>query len=568
MAAKSNKNKPSAAEKNTPAEGRPAEEARTPPRARDAKGRFIKTDRPAEQDRADEAPRILPQLASPKAFTDWLSRQIGIDVKLPTTAVCPGHTSPWDIFLAIFKDRPQLALVHGGRGTGKTYLSALDTHLTSLKCPGHGTRVLGGSLAQSEQIYRALREFVGLWPEDKDPKPIKSLRKGEAVYKNGSEVAVLAASSTSVRGPHVPSLKLDEVDEIPEEHFEAAMGMCMNRRKGRGSRKGSNSRASIVMTSTCHRRGGLMSRLIEQGEAGEFPLYTMCIFEVLEKCSPKRSGKHLEKCPDCPLVKYCHDVPEGATPKAKRSDGHYSIDALIQKLRAVSTRTFESDYLCRAPKAEGVWFPTFSAEANVSERAEYDPALPVHVAIDSGVTTGAVFFQVTPDHRGDGSSEYVHVFADYVREGGTAEANGQAILDVARILCKGRIDRVSTDPAGGARNPVGPTVIAEYERAGLRPLERWPIGPVADGLSLIESFVQPAEGPSRLLVHPRCKATIQAFQSYRRAKRGGQWQDYPEDPQHPHEDLLDPLRGGLRLLYPEGRARPPALRRIAARKVM
>ncbi len=407
---------------------------------------------------------------------------------------------------------------------------------------------------------------MSLWPENKDRKPIKSLRKGEAVYKNGSEVAVLAASSTSVRGPHVPSLKLDEVDEIPQEHFEAAMGMCMNRRKVGGSDKGPNSRASIVMTSTCHRRGGLMSRLIEQAEAGEFPLYTMCIFEVLEKCSAKRSGKYLEKCPDCPLVKYCHDVPQGATPKAKRSDGHYSIDALIQKLRAVSTRTFESDYLCRAPKAEGVWFPKFAHETHVSERAEYDPALPVHVAIDSGVFTGAVFFQVTRDHRGDGSGERVHVFADYVDEGKTAEVNARAIHEVARIHCKGRIDRVSTDPAGGARNPIGPTVIAEYERAGLRPLERWPIGPVADGLSLIESFVQPAEGPPRLLIHPRCGSMIKAFGSYRRAKRGGQWQDYPEDPQHPHEDLMDPLRGGLRLLYPEGRARVPALPRVSIRE--
>ncbi len=213
MASKSKK-KSCVPAKNPPAEGQPAEEGSPPPRGRDAKGRFTKKDRPAEEDRAPEAPKILPRLATPQAFTDWLKNNIGIDIKLPATAVCHGHSSPWDIFRAIFEDRPQLALVVGGRGTGKTYLSALDTHLTSLKCAGHGTRVLGGSRAQSEQIYRALREFVSLWPEARDPKPVKSLRKGEAVYQNGSEVAILAASSTSVRGPHVPSLKLDEVDEI------------------------------------------------------------------------------------------------------------------------------------------------------------------------------------------------------------------------------------------------------------------------------------------------------------------------------------------------------------------
>ena len=393
------------------------------------------------------------------------------------------------------------------------------------------------------------------------------MRKGEAVYANGSEVAVLAASSTSVRGPHVPSLKLDEVDEIPEEHFEAAMGMCMNRRAtGRQLRRGESAGVGRVDLDVAPpRRADVAAD--EAGRGRRLPALQDVHLRSSRTLPPERSGKNLEKCPDCPLFKYCHQVPAGVLPKAKRSKGHYSIDALIQKLKTTSTRTFEADYLCRGPKADGVWFPKFSAETHVSERAEYDPALPVHIAIDSGVTTGAVFFQVTRDHRGDGS-EKVHVFADYLHEGATAEANAQAIVEVARIRCESRLDRISTDPAGGARNAVGPTVIAEYERVGLRPLERWPIGSVADGMSLVESFVQPAEGPPRLLVHPRCRPTIQAFQSYRRAKRGGQWQDYPEDPQHPHEDLVDPLRGGLKLLYPEGRARRPALPRVSARKVV
>jgi hypothetical protein len=293
----------------------------------------------------------------------------------------------------------------------------------------------------------------------------------------------------------------------------------------------------------------------------------MCTFEVLERCPTSRSGKSMEKCPDCPLVKYCHDVPKGVAPKAKRSNGHYSIDALIQKLRTTSTRTFESDYLCRGPKADGVWFPSFSLGTHVTEAAEYDPNLPVNLAIDSGVFTGAVYFQVTRDHTGTGEHERVHVFADYLHEGGTAELHARSILDVARQRCDGRMDRVSTDPAGKSRNAVGPTVIAEYTRAGFGKMDHWPIGSVADGLSLVESFVQPAEGPPKLLVHPRCHATIRAFQSYRRAKRAGQWQDYPEDPQHPHEEMIDSIRGGLRLMYPEGRTRPTSLHLVPAGKV-
>jgi hypothetical protein len=433
----------------------------------------------------------------------------------------------------------------------------LETHLTSRWDAGHGTRILGGSREQSLQVYQALRQIVrgSRGPIGCDHEAVASLLRGEARYRNGSEVSILSASSTSVRGPHVPSLKLDEVDEIEPDCREAAMGMCMGRKGMPGS---------VVMTSTWHRLGGPMSQLIDRARNGAFPLYTFCAFEVLERCPEERSGPGLERCGECPLMAYCHDVHDGGPPKAKRSNGHYAIDSLIQKVQATSRRTFEADYLCRGPRADGLWFPGFHTTRHVTVSAEFDPSLPVHLAIDSGVFTGAVFFQVG---RSAGTSEEVRIFADYLAEGRPAEANARAILEVARTRCQGRLDLISTDPAGGARNPVGPTVIGEYERVGLRPLRRWPVGSVADGLALVESFVQPADGAARLIIHPRCRDTIQAFEGYRRARRAGQWQDYPEDPQHPHEDLIDALRGGLRVLFPEGRSATPELPRVQARKV-
>jgi hypothetical protein len=90
---------------------------------------------------------------------------------------------------------------------------------------------------------------------------------------------------------------------------------------------------------------------------------------------------------------------------------------------------------------------------------------------------------------------------------------------------------------------------------------------VADGLALVESFLMPADGVARLRIHPRCTALLRGLSNYRRARRGGQWQDYPEDPQHPHEDLVDALRGGLRAIFPEGRKPASVLPRISARQV-
>ncbi len=510
--------------------------------------------------RTKGGPSFPPRDQSPgdeASLRAWIRAYLGLTIA--AKPACPGHDAPWAYFAKTYLERPPLALVIGPRGGGKSFLSALDTHLTSRFNPRHGTRIVGGSLAQSEQVYRGLREIVQGCRGDQgsDEESVERLLKGEARYKNGSDVSILAASSTSVRGPHVASLKLDEVDEIDPEIRESAMGMCMGK---------NGIAASVLMTSTWHRPHGPMAGLVERARSGDFPLYTFCTFDVLEHCPEDRSGVYLEKCPQCPLVKYCHDTPDGI-PKAKRANGHYPIDSLIQKVRSVGARTFEADYLCQGPRAEGLWFPGFNPEAHVSTLAEFDPALPVDLAIDSGVFTGAVFFQVATRVEPDGPAEEIRIFADYLAEGVPAESNARAILEVARVRCNGRIDLASTDPAGGSRNPVGPTVIAEYERVGLQPLRRWPIGSVADGLALVESFIQPADGRSRLRVHPRCEATIRALQNYRRARRGGQWQDYPEDPQHPFEELVDSLRGGLRVRYPGGRRPQPNYARVSARRV-
>jgi hypothetical protein len=171
--------------------------------------------------------------------------------------------------------------------------------------------------------------------------------------------------------------------------------------------------------------------------------------------------------------------------------------------------------------------------------------LPVVLAVDSGVYTGAVAFQVRHEPRT--GQHAVSVFYDYLSEGLSARANAEAIR-AGLGERRGSKFRAVTDPAGGARNPVGPTVIAEYAAAGLR-LDGWPLGSIVDGLATVEALVGP---PARLSVHPGCTRLIEALTNYRRAKRAGQWQDKPEDPQHPYEDMVDALRGGLKSEFPEG----------------
>ena len=89
--------------------------------------------------------------------------------------------------------------------------------------------------------------------------------------------------------------------------------------------------------------------------------------------------------------------------------------------------------------------PGFSdASADVRDAiAEYDPALKTYCAIDSGVWTGALWFQFReyPTPR-------ITVFHCYLTEGLSAERNARAIKDISTGYgC--RIQRYCTDPAGG-----------------------------------------------------------------------------------------------------------------------
>lgn len=478
-------------------------------------------------------------------------------VKLATKPVCIGHDSPAEFLREQIIDRPPISLWQGARGVGKSFISGLGAWMDSLAYDNHGTRILGGSKDQSAQAYEAMRYFDRTRPYQS---PVV-LTKTRASFVTGSEVTMLASSETAVRGPHVARLRLDEVDEIPVDRRESAMGMCMSI---------DSVPASVVMTSTWHRVGGPMAELMERGQNGEFPVHTVCIFDVLERCPDERSGENLERCPECPLLDHCHsdrDSHPSGLPKAKRASGHYGIDSLIQKIKSVSSRVFASDYLCDGPRAAGSWFTNWS-ERNVSPEADLDTSLPIHVAVDSGVFTAAVFFQARHQKTRDGSPE-ITVFDEYLTEGLTAESNAIAINAKCAERFPGLRRVISTDPAGGARNPVGPTVLAEYERAGLRGeggFRHWPCfaGSVTAGLTTLENLVRSADGGVHLKVHPRCVRLIAAMKSYARAKRAGQWQDYPQDPQHPHEDLVDALRGGVAVELPQGRKPQPNFYQVKA----
>ena len=167
--------------------------------------------------------------------------------------------------------------------------------------------------------------------------------------------------------------------------------------------------------------------------------------------------------------------------------------------------------------SDGAWFPSFDPARHITAAADYDPALPVHLAIDCGVSrhVAAVWFQVhrgrVPVQRtvsgwitslGPNDLETVTVLGDFHAEGLYSEAAAGAVLAHGQELpCGGRYDTVRLDPASTARTGIGPTAYAEFERVfGPRSLSRWPTHRVLDGLDQLEVLLD----RDCLLIHPRC----------------------------------------------------------------
>ena len=76
------------------------------------------------------------------------------------------------------------------------------------------------------------------------------------------------------------------------------------------------------------------------------------------------------------------------------------------------------------------------------------------------------------------------------------------------------------DPAAVARTSLGPAAYAEYEQVfGSRLVARWPRHLVLDGLVMLDLLLE----SGNLLIHPRCSRLRDAFQTYARQRRGGEW---------------------------------------------
>jgi hypothetical protein len=437
---------------------------------------------------------------------------------VPRRAVCPGHAAPFEYLRRAILEPGRDLVVWASRGGAKTELGSIAAHLDSIFRPGCQTRILGGSLDQSQKMYEYLsRKMRGLFAGSLAREP--TARRMRLV--NGSAIEVLTQSGRSVRGQRVHRLKCDEVDEFLPEVWQAAQFVTQS---GPGS-DGEWIAAQMEVFSTMHRPFGPMAELVERlsergsgnsergtngknNGAGEPSLFVpssqfrvpsllkWCLWEVIERCPPERS------CSRCPLWPDC----EG---RARRAEGYFPIaDAIAQKSRA-SREGWEAEMLCRRPRADRRVFADFEPSRHVAPVA-YDPALPLYRALDFGYANPFVCLWVQVKGQcgvrssecgvngrkgkeatvdADLSGVEVRVIGEYVERERPIGEHVRAM----RERDPGPVSATYADPAGWQRSDVtGTGPCQELARAGIR--VRTPRAAILEGVELLRRLLKPRLG--------------------------------------------------------------------------
>jgi hypothetical protein len=212
--------------------------------------------------------------------------------------------------------------------------------------------------------------------------------------------------------------------------------------------------------------------------------------------------------------------------------------------------------------SDAQWFTMFRRDRHVAS-VEFNPLFPVYLAVDCGVSrwTGAILYQWIPADR---ESVRMHVLADFISCDKLSEENAREILRLIGQHTFGcvTLEACLLDPASGARTGVGPSAEAEYVTVFGRRVRRWPLRPVVDSLDAVETLLGPEDRSPDIVINPRCETLIGAFFGYERATRNGEFLDQPRDPNHPHEELIDALRGAVADRFPEGRRPQPRFTRV------
>ena len=210
--------------------------------------------------------------------------QLAFGIVVPDTQVCEHHSTPWQAFADAYFARYPVVIWKASRGFGgKSFLLSLLATIEAVTLKAD-VSLLGGSGAQSQNI---LEHMGRLWNYEDAPRYLLTGDvQREMRFSWGNLVRALMASQKSVRGPHSPRLRIDEVDECDIKIVDAALGQPMSK---------PGIPAQTVLSSTHQNADGTMTELLSRAAEKGWKTYEWCFLETSAKPDGWLSNEEIER---------------------------------------------------------------------------------------------------------------------------------------------------------------------------------------------------------------------------------------------------------------------------------
>lgn len=191
--------------------------------------------------------------------------------RIPRHNVCAHHTAPFTALADAYFARHPVTIWKASRGLGGKSRTLAILGLLEASLLGVEVTILGGSTAQSRNVHDATKEA---WAWHAAPKGLqaKPPTTFDTVLTNGGHLRTLTASQTSVRGPHPPRLRMDEIDEMDQAILDAALGQPMEQTNYLGN----VINTQVVMSSTHQYPDRTMSTMLARAKEQGFPVLEWC----------------------------------------------------------------------------------------------------------------------------------------------------------------------------------------------------------------------------------------------------------------------------------------------------
>ena len=392
----------------------------------------------------------------------------------------PDHVSQFRVVSDVFREIVRYYILWACRSGSKTFLlGGLNSWIKSCSKAHYETKLLGGSKDQSLLSYSAMKRFR----DETDPLNARidgDILRSRATFLNKSEVSISTASMTSVRGPHPQALLLDEVDEIDEDVYDAALSQPM---------ENFGHKDVLGMFSTNHNVMGQMDRALVNAKKHNHAIYKYCIWECLASCRDYN-------CSTCKLTEICPGK------QMKEADGYYSISAFIRKLETLSMSMLSRDWLCIKVGLGDTVYEQEWIEKDYPNGQLVGVQLrdaPVVLSVDfGGVSPFSVgVWQEAPDELG-GRGTWIRVTELYMQSADESTTNAQVIARAKKAPWAKYVREIVPDNSR-------PDSIQEWREAFPQATVTIVTKDVDGMIERVKSALKPVLGNPKMLINRICR---------------------------------------------------------------